>query len=132
MIKKALDFINEEIKGCIMNIKFCRDKGYDSPFHDQRLIDLNNLKEVFEKLLDKETPTLEEVKKEWEELRYSWLECDPMFIRLENKISNSYIVINKFSKTYKCFGNRDYMGNYLTMSEHRLLTKTFRALGWFE
>lgn len=56
MIKKALDFINEEIKGCIMNIKFCRDKGYDSPFHDQRLIDLNNLKEAYEKLLDKETP----------------------------------------------------------------------------
>lgn len=75
------------------------------------------------------TPTPEEVKKEWVELGYSWLECDPMFIRLENKLSNSYIVINKFSKTYKCFGNRDYTGNYLTMPEHNLLTKTFRVLG---
>jgi hypothetical protein len=56
MFKKALDFINQEIEDCIMNIKFCRDKGYDSPFHDQRLIDLNNLKEAYEKLLDKTTP----------------------------------------------------------------------------
>lgn len=53
MIKEALDFINEEIQGCIMNIEFCKYKGYDSPLHDQRLIDLNNLKEEFEKLSDK-------------------------------------------------------------------------------
>ena len=45
MFKKALDFINQEIEDCIMNIEFCRHKGYDSPLHDQRLIDLNNLNE---------------------------------------------------------------------------------------
>lgn len=45
---KALDFINKEIEGCIKNIDFCNYKGWDSPEHNQRLIDLKEVKEQLE------------------------------------------------------------------------------------
>ena len=135
MIKKALEFINEEIRGCIMNIDFCKHKGYDSPLHDQRLIDLNNLKEAFEKLVDKATPTLEEVKKEWEALGYEWRTPKeyPHMINLVNDDDDLKwiltIKINTQSKKYwKRWGDGCFKA--FTFQEHQLLTKTFRALGW--
>lgn len=48
MNKKALDFINKEIEGCIKNIDFCKYKGWDAPEHTQRLIDLKKVKEQLE------------------------------------------------------------------------------------
>lgn len=48
MNKKALDFINKEIEGCIQNIDFCKYKGWDAPEYTQRLIDLKEVKKQLE------------------------------------------------------------------------------------
>lgn len=77
-----------------------------------------------------ESPTLEEVKKEWEELGYEIIEDNN--IRLKLKKGLSTIQISKIKKVYKkvigC--EEDNRGNFLTLQEHNLLTKTFKALGW--
>lgn len=77
------------------------------------------------RLEDKEEykPTLEEVKKEWEELEWKWEE-DVEIIRLRQYFSYE-IFINKEDMTYKS-------NISLNIIEHQLLTKTFRALGWFD
>lgn len=81
------------------------------------------------------TLTLEEVKKEWEELGYEWREIN-LYIRLiQNKIEwqgyTKEIYIDKGTKTYCCFNEEtedDYL--YIEPLEHQLLTKTFKALRW--
>lgn len=82
-----------------------------------------------------ESPTLEQVKKEWEELGYEWHEIN-LYIRLiQNKIEwqgyTKEIYIDKGTKTYCCFNEETGDGYlYIEPLEHQLLTKTFKALGW--
>ena len=69
-------------------------------------------------------PTLEEVKKEWEEKGYSWIETKDEILLISNK---KQIFIDKRDKMYSCSG---WSTNFITFQEHQLLTKTFKALGW--
>ena len=84
-----------------------------------------------------ESPTLEEVKKEWEELGYEWRipKEYPHMIWLVNDDEEERLVlrikINTQSKTYwKLWGDGGF--DKLTFQEHQLLTKTMKALGWFD
>lgn len=80
----------------------------------------------------KETkPTLQRVKKEWKDIRYEWFENGGIIV-LEQQINhtNIYITINSVKKEYwKTIGSSL---NFIPFSlrEHKLLTKTFKALGW--
>lgn len=76
-----------------------------------------------------ESPTLEEVKKEWEELGYVWKETSKEIL-LDNNIEEKAIRIYKSFKLYhvKALGE-NYFEN-VSFSLHQLLTKTFKALGW--
>lgn len=73
-----------------------------------------------------ETSTLEQVKKEWKELGYEFKNVGEYIIITRNfgKFSTD-IYINYLTKTYSMFKN-------LTFQEHQLLTKTFKALGWYD
>ena len=85
-----------------------------------------------------ESPTLEEVKKEWEELGWYW-----HYFYNENGIANKYR-ITKYVPSRKRDGSGDYqleiylcnntktfnINFNMDMQEHQLLTKTFKALGW--
>ena len=84
--------------------------------------------DIFEKTYNK-TPTLEEVKKEWEELEYEWYETKEYLYLMKGE---KLIFVDKNFKTYRCFDNEDYDSSSMeiTFTEHQLLTKTFRALGW--
>lgn len=93
-------------------------------------------------------PTLEEVKKEWEELGYKQIKDYDCF-HLVKKMNNN---MDKNKTTYYHFEiNEDYYVHYYSYNiqeslsfvgekyvcviknkEHQLLTKTFRALGWFD
>ena len=78
--------------------------------------------------------TLEEVKKEWEELGYSWEEKDA-YIKLtlfKNPFNYIEIYINKISKLYTAVLVEEKIEYPLAidLEYHNLLTKTFKALGW--
>ena len=68
-------------------------------------------------------PTLEQVKKEWEELGYEWKE-DEFYITLRPSNSGCWLSITKKRKNYLM------SGTHISFEIHQLLTKTFRALGW--
>ena len=84
------------------------------------------------------SPTLEEVKKEWEELGWYW-----HYFYNENGIANKYR-ITKYVPSRKRDGSGDYqleiylcnntktfnINFNMDMQEYQLLTKTFKALGW--
>ncbi len=76
-----------------------------------------------------ESPTLEEVKKEWEECGYVWKETGKEIL-LDNNIEEKGIRIYKSFKLYhvKALGE-NYFEN-VSFALHKLLTKTFKALGW--
>lgn len=77
-------------------------------------------------------PTLEEIKKEWEKLGYKWFE-DNYKIELITTIDDfvKEIYLDKINKNYCCFdGGTGEEYSSITIQEHQLLTKTFRALGW--
>ena len=80
---------------------------------------LNSLKELVDQT---KSHTLEQVKKEWEEEGYSWIETKDEILLISNK---KQIFIDKRDKMYSCSGRST---NFITYQEHQLLTKTFRAL----
>ena len=95
--------------------------------------------DTLQELVDKtKTPTLEEVKKEWEELGYEWrtpIDYPHMIYLVDNDDDELKwvlsIKINTQSKKYwKIWGDEVFAS--FTFEEHNLLTKTFRALGWFD
>lgn len=97
-------------------------------------VTLSNLREVLlvgQMFISK--PTLEEVKKEWEDDGWKWKE-GTIYIELikNNEDYNIEISIDKIDKTYCCFEDDDCDQTSLrmTLQEHIRLTKTFRALGW--
>lgn len=90
--------------------------------------------EVIKKDLDKleeltKMPTLEEVKKEWEELGYRWRE---LITHIHIIKYDRCITINLMCNEYECH-DRTSLGSCcstsITFQEHQLLTKTFKALG---
>lgn len=113
------------------NSNFDKDSAYQ---------DLKKIVDKFYKLIDKankydeltKTPTLEEVKKEWEELGYEWVNIDLHLMRLISEDLDTIIIINNKTKCYAVseYSHMEYQ--FITDKEHQLLTKTFRALGWFD
>ena len=85
--------------------------------------------QVFEKdtNIEKRNLTLEEVKKEWEDLGYIWIKGHN-YICLRSDFDELYakkeIRIILYAKQYY------KVSGLLTLQEHQLLTKTFKALGW--
>lgn len=76
--------------------------------------------DIFEKTYDK-TPTLEEVKKEWEEREWEWSRTTTMiYIAHLTKKKSIGISSNNLVK----------INGWLDLQELELLTKTFKALGW--
>lgn len=71
----------------------------------------------------KKKPTIEQVKKEWEELGFIWQENN-ITINLKGKYGFE-IIINKSSKGFAITKNM-----LLYANEYKLLTKTFKVLGW--
>jgi hypothetical protein len=83
------------------------------------------------------TPTLEEVKQEWEELEYKWLVPNkyPHMILLVNYDEEEKWVLTirintQAKKFWKDWGDASL--EPFTFQEHQLLNKTFKALGWFD
>lgn len=74
------------------------------------------------------SPTLEEVKKEWEELGYDIYQ-ERYFIAIKSKTKKMEIIINSKNKYY-FKRDDDNFWETITIQEHKLLTKTFKALGW--
>ena len=82
---------------------------------------------------------LEEIKKEWEELGYKWSSDvdEEIFLKMPIKYTTKYVIIT-ISSVRKAYWKRvnDNLENlnYLPFlfKEHQLLTKTFKALGWYE
>lgn len=93
--------------------------------------DLKLITDEFYRLRELEkTPTLEEVKKEWEELGYEIYQ-EKKYIAMKNKTKKIEIIID--------FKDRDYFkrddDNFweiISLQEHQLLTRTMKALGWFD
>lgn len=94
--------------------------------------------DIFEKTYDK-VYTLEQVKKEWEELGYEWCASNNnkhiiLIKEIKKDIYNGdfykIININSITKNYACYINESYSYDDITFQEHNLLTKTFKALGW--
>lgn len=87
--------------------------------------------QVFEKdtNIEKRNLTLEEVKKEWEELGYK-IYFNDEFVCFVNKIKTILIFKVHNAYSYTCYANdatKSY--EYILLKEHQLLTKTFKALG---
>lgn len=77
-------------------------------------------------------PTIEEVKKEWEKLGYKWFE-DDYKISLITTVNDfvKEIYLDKVDRKYCCFdGGTGEEYDSITIQEHQLLTKTFKALRW--
>lgn len=119
--QKALDYVNKSVCTALSCLGVNDTKTKES---------LHTLQE----LVDKEkSPTIEEVKKEWEELGYKLLYCkqDSTLIELLNENKMTIIIINNNEKSYIKLLAYDYSSYCpLNFQEHQLLTKTFKALGW--
>lgn len=110
------------------------DNNYDEAFKMVYNKQFNTLQELVNQT---KQPTLEEVKKEWEELGYEWriLNDYPHMIHLVNDDDEpKWILVIKINTRSKKYWKRwgDLSVEPFTFEEHQLLTKTFRALGWFE
>lgn len=78
-------------------------------------------------LEDKPDP-IEEVKKEWEDDGFKWIETrDEILLVFLLEHDHKEIFINKKDKKFACTG---IPTNFITFKEHIRLTKTFRALCW--
>ena len=76
-----------------------------------------------------ESPTIEQVKKEWEECGYVWKETSKEIL-LDNNIEEKAI---RIYKSFKLYHVKELGENYfenVSFVLHQLLTKTFKALGW--
>ena len=116
--QEALDYVNKSVCTALSCLGVNDTKTKES---------LHTLQE----LVDKEkSPTIEEAKKEWEELGYEWIE-DNYFICLKYsyKYAEDKIIIEKHTKKFwKEDGHFEMLA--FNFVEHQLLTKTFKALGW--
>lgn len=89
-------------------------------------------KKILQELVNQtKTPTLEEVKKEWEELGYEFIYYGKDYIqeavaRRKNKIKT----INFYSDKCFCASSDLYKYAFINSKELYLISKTFKALGW--
>ena len=96
--------------------------------HKQLQQDIDILWELYNKYDElTKTPTLEEVKKEWEELGYDLTRHERLFLEFEK--GDTYIMLYNY-ETVKYEKYSYAYSQKITLKEHQLLTKTFRALGW--
>lgn len=87
-------------------------------------------KKILQELVDQtKTPTLEEVIKEWEELGYYFTKTTDNQICLHTKYNGENIILELSNYTYVKYDNHAEPMD-ITLQEHQLLTKTFKALGW--
>lgn len=81
-------------------------------------------------LVDKEkSPTLEEVKKEWEKLGYELIRHERNELIFNFKEDGTIFTMWNFNEMRYSKYWRGTPAN-ITLQEHQLLTKTFKALGW--
>ena len=77
-----------------------------------------------------ETPSIEQVKKEWEEMKCEWMETD-IHIFIHSKESSDGVTFPTIALLYK--NSKTYTSHYhINIKIHELLTKSTRALGWFD
>lgn len=124
--QEALDCLKDTKCDEINNCKLCSLTSYCG--HYQCVKTLQELVDTTK------TPTLEEVKKEWEELGYTWEENE-IYIHITKRDKllcvTKNICLTKQDKEYCCYDeDEDYSCLNINFKEHQLLTKTFRALGW--
>ena len=74
---------------------------------------------------------VEQVLKEFEELGYEVIRIGSV-MSLRNKEQASEITIWLFGREYNCTINNRAFASMITLQEHQLLTKLFKALGWFD
>ena len=98
--------------------------------HKQLQQDIDILWELYNKYDElTKTPTLEEVKKEWEALWYKCICDDEDLLEFEHEFLPMNI---EFNKEHMWYGSTSNDITQFTIREHLLITKTFRALGWFD
>ena len=118
--QEALDYVNKSVCTALSCLGVNDTKTKES---------LHTLQE----LVDKEkSPTLEEVKKEWEELGYEWFEVEnnSKEISFRSQKLNTDIYIDKVSKDVQiCVCHYNY-AQTISFELHKLIHKTFKALGW--
>ena len=107
--------------------------------YSTKIVDIvNESYDTLQELVDQtKTSTLEEVKKEWEELGYEWRipkEYPHMIWLVDDEEEEKWVLrikINTQSKKYlKLWGDGGF--ERFTFQEHNLLTRTFKALGWYD
>lgn len=114
----------EEYKNALYRLTKYIDFPNSHPFNskeDEPVKFYRLLNELVEK---EKSPTLEEVKKEWEALGYIWKE-NSSAINLYGKKYGLHILLSKDDKEYFRYDTANF-----TFQEHQLLTKTMKALGW--
>lgn len=106
--------------------------------HKQLQQDIDILWELYNKYDElTKTPTLEEIKKEWEALGYEWrtpIDYLHMIYLVNYDDEPEWLLTIKINTQSKRYWKIWDDGNFdsFTFEEHNLLTKTFRALGWLE
>lgn len=117
--QEALNYVKFKLFDCA-DCPGCFRKGYC----EKNCKDFKNV-ETLQELIDQQTtPTLEEVKKEWEELGYTFFE-DDTHIKLYYCGGQVYI----FDKKEKGIIVFPFITPFRTLN---LLSKTLKALGWEE
>lgn len=87
----------------------------------------NTIKELVDQT---KTPTLEEIKQEWEDLNCEWLETDK-HIFIHSKENSDGVIFPTIALLYK--NSKTYTSQYhINIKIHKLLTKTIKMLGWFD
>lgn len=112
--------LKEKIQVLLADIKYICDEYVQDILDDCVLL---------QELIDQQKqPTLEEMKKEWEDDGYEWLETNEA-IHIINPSKKNTIQIWKKLKTYSPYSNINYNEwQPITFKEHTRLTKTLRAL----
>ena len=151
--QEALDRITEIYYDCdgfygFESVKKCDCSLTKTCFRREK-----NIKLLQELVDQTKTPTLEEVKKEWEALGYTFetrvddyhngMAYTRYIISIRINGNKRLIILKKYDKSislnyyWEVFDREGYkVPNYerfdTTLQEHQLLTKTFRALKWMD
>lgn len=129
--------LKEKIQDLLVDIRYSANHIQDHIFEcddicDEYIQDILDDCVLLQELIDQtKTPTLEECIKEWEELGYRFYIKKPT-TKWETLISIFYE--DDSNDGIFIYNNKTYIRDTysFTMQEHQLLTKTFKALGWFD
>ena len=106
----------------------------NTDYSDYSIKTINAVDEAYEELYKKieeltKIPTLEEVKKEWEDLGYKIVRHERRELIFKQKEDGTIFTMWYFNNLcYSKYWNGT--PESITLQEHKLLTKTFKALGW--